>query len=91
MSSLQTEVGSWSTVCVISPGAGKGVLRLEYFCAEDRGSLSAAQLMKSAMQTMNGVSLQLSNMKRSLDDKDQQIKMLHELNKILQLQASMHS
>lgn len=28
-------------------------------------------------------------MKRSLDDKDQQIKMLQELNKILQLQASM--
>ena len=60
-------------------------------CADDRGSLSAPQLMKSAMQTMSGVSLQLSNMKRNLDDKDQQIKMLQELNKILQLQASMHS
>ena len=60
-------------------------------CADDRSSLSAVQLVKSAMQTMSGVSLQQSHMKRSLDDKDQQIKMLQELNKILQLQASMHS
>ena len=43
------------------------------------------------MQTMSSVSLQQSNMKRNLDDKDQQIKMLQELNKILQLQASMRS
>ena len=43
------------------------------------------------MSTMNGVSLELSNMKRNIDDKDQQIKMLQELNKILQLQASMQA
>ena len=60
-------------------------------CADGRSSLSAVQLVKSAMQTMSGVSLQQSNMKRNLDDKDQQIKMLQELNKILQLQASMRS
>lgn len=30
-------------------------------------------------------------MKRNIDDKDQQIKMLQELNKILQLQASMQA
>ena len=41
------------------------------------------------MHTMNGVSLELSNMKRSITDKDQQIKLLQELNYILQLQASM--
>ena len=49
------------------------------------------QLVKSAMSTMNGVSLELSNMTRNIDDKDQQIKMLQELNKILQLQASMQA
>ncbi len=43
------------------------------------------------MSTMNGVSLELSNMTRNIDDKDQQIKMLQELNKILQLQASMQA
>ncbi len=43
------------------------------------------------MSTMNGVSLELSNMTRNTDDKDQQIKMLQELNKILQLQASMQA
>lgn len=80
------------TVSVVDPSdLGRTALRLRYCCADDRGSLSAMQLMKSAMQTVSGVSLQLSNMKRSLDDKDQQIKMLQELNKILQLQASMHS
>lgn len=47
------------------------------------------QLVKSAMHTMNGVSLELSNMKRNIGDKNQQIKMLQELNKILQLQANM--
>ncbi len=51
--------------------------------------MSALQLVKSAMHTMNGVSLELSTMKRNVDDKDQQIKMLQELNKILQLQASL--
>ncbi len=59
--------------------------------ADDRSSLTALQLVKSAMTTMNGVSLELSNMKRNIDDKDQQIKMLQELNKILQLQASMQA
>ena len=59
--------------------------------ADDRSSLNAVQLVKTAVQTMNGVSLDLSNMKRSIDDKEQQIKMLQELNKILQLQASMQS
>ncbi|DBA65966.1 TPA: hypothetical protein ACH3X2_002987 [Trebouxia sp. C0005] len=58
---------------------------------DDRSSLTALQLVKSAMSTMNGVSLELSNMKRNIDDKDQQIKMLQELNKILQLQASMQA
>lgn len=51
--------------------------------------MSALQLVNAAMDTMSGVSLELSNMKRNVDDKDQQIKMLQELNKILQLQASM--
>lgn len=57
--------------------------------ADDRSAMSALQLVNAAMDTMNGVSLELSNMKRNVDDKDQQIKMLQELNKILQLQASM--
>ena len=43
------------------------------------------------MHTMNGVSLEMSSMKRSIDDKDQQIKLLQELNNILQLQASMQA
>ena len=57
--------------------------------ADDRSSLSAVQLVRSAMHTMNGVSLEMSSMKRSIDDKDQQIKLLQDLNSILQLQASM--
>ena len=57
--------------------------------ADDRSSLSAVQLVKSAVHTMNGVSLEMSNMKRSIDDKDQQIRMLQELNKVLQLQVGM--
>ena len=43
------------------------------------------------MHTMNGVAIEMSSMKRSIDDKDQQIKLLQDLNSILQLQASMQA
>lgn len=54
-------------------------------------SLSAVQLVQSAIDSMNNVSLGWASMARALDDKEQHIKLLQESSKLQQLQNQMQN